>query len=37
MPYLPKPRMGGDQAFYRPAISAVWRTDRSLRHELQDL
>jgi hypothetical protein len=37
MPYLPKPLISGDQAFFAPAISAVWQTDRSVHHEFQDL
>jgi hypothetical protein len=37
VPDMPKPFMSGDQAFFGAAISAVWQTGRSVRHELQNI
>ena len=37
MPYLPKPFVGGNQAFPVPAIEADWKIGHPHGHEIQDV
>jgi hypothetical protein len=37
VPYLPKPLMGRDQAFFGASVFAGWEIGRPLRHEFQDV